>query len=303
MADKPAVASSFSDHSFDNDGNLTATGSANTYLVKTGRRIGGYYKGLRLCVRIPVTNTTASTLEVDEAGQIAIRKGGNTALTAGNLIAGCYYDFIFDDANNVLQVAPNIAATAFGLSLIGAADAAAALAILTAMGQGKHTIWVPASAMKRRTAGPATGSFSAGSTELDYLAFDASTLEDATFNVAMPKNWNEGSVSYQVYWMHPATTTNFAVMWSAYVKAYSNDDAIDGASYTTIDDKVDTGGTTNDLYISDESASTAVGTAAENDLLNFIIRRNASNGSDTLAVDAYLIGVKIFYTTNAATDA
>lgn len=104
MADKPGVATSFSDHSFDNDGNLIATGSANTYVVKTGRRIRGYYKGLRLCVRIPVTNTSASTLDVDEAGALAIRKSGNAALAAGNLVAGHYYDFIYDDANDVLQV-------------------------------------------------------------------------------------------------------------------------------------------------------------------------------------------------------
>lgn len=110
MADKPGVASSFSDHSFDNDGNLTATGSANTYVVKTGRRIQGYFKGLRLCVRIPVTNTNASTLAVDEAGVIAIRKSGNAVVAAGDLVAGVYYDFIYDDANDVLQIDPSAGA-------------------------------------------------------------------------------------------------------------------------------------------------------------------------------------------------
>lgn len=191
----------------------------------------------------------------------------------------------------------------FGRSLLTQASAAAALATLGAMGQGKHTIFVPAAAMKKRTTGPSTGAFSAGATEFDYWAFDPGTNEDVTFNVAMPKSWNEGSVSYQVYWTHPATVTNFGVVWAGFVKAYSNDDAMDGASYTTIGAVADTGGTTSDLYIADESASTAVGSAAENDLLNFIIRRNATDGNDSLTVDAYLIGVKIFYTTNAATDA
>lgn len=167
---------------------------------------------------------------------------------------------------------------------------------------GKQTIWVPAAAMKKRSTGPSSGAFSAGSTEFDYFAFDAGTAEDATFTVAMPKSWDEGSVSFQVYWLHPATVTNFGVVWQGFVKAYSNDDAIDGASYTTIASVTDTGGTTSDLYISDESAATAVGSAAEGDLLNFIIRRLATDGSDTLAVDAYLIGVKILFTTNAVTD-
>lgn len=167
---------------------------------------------------------------------------------------------------------------------------------------GKETIWVPAVAMKV-IGNPNFAAFAAGATNFNYIAFDASASEDATFMVAMPKSWNEGSVSYQVYWLHPATTTNFAVFWEAFVKAYSNDDAIDGASYTAIGSVTDTGGTTSDLYISDESASTAVGSAAEGDLLNFIIRRNGGNGADTLAVDAYLIGVKIHFTTNAPTDA
>lgn len=173
---------------------------------------------------------------------------------------------------------------------------------VTTVGAGKQTIWVPATAMKARTVGPSAGAFSAGSTEFDYFAFDAATIEDATFNVAMPKSWNEGSISYQVYWMHPATTTNFQVVWSMYAQCYSNDEAISGVAYSTIDDKTDTGGTTNDLYISDESNSVSI-SGVEGDLVNFIIRRLATSGSDTLAVDAYLIGVKVFFTTNANTDA
>lgn len=171
------------------------------------------------------------------------------------------------------------------------------------VGTGKQTIWVPASAMKIRTIGPATGSFSAGSTQFDYLAFDPGTNEDATFTVAMPKGWDHTTaVTYLAYWLHPATTTNFGVVWEMFAKAYSDDDAIDGASYTSLGTVTDTGGTTSDLYISTEGAGAAVSGAAQNDLVNFIIRRVGGNGSDTLAVDAYLIGVKVLYTTNANVD-
>lgn len=104
MADKPGVSPSFTDHCFDNDGDLTATGLVNAYVVLTGRRIFGGFKGLRLCVRIPITNTGATTLKIDEASVLDVRKSGNTALAAGDLVAGVYYDFIYDDANNVLQV-------------------------------------------------------------------------------------------------------------------------------------------------------------------------------------------------------
>jgi hypothetical protein len=45
------------------------------------------------------------------------------------------------------------------------------------------------------------------------------------------------------------------------------------------------------------------GTPAADDFVWFEVFRNATSGGDTLAVDARLHGVKIFYTINASTDA
>jgi hypothetical protein len=173
----------------------------------------------------------------------------------------------------------------------------------TVVGSGKQTFWVPATAMKIRTVGPAIGSFSASSTQFDYLAFDPTNAEDATFTIAMPKSWDEGTFTFQAYWMHPATVTNFGVAWQMFAKSYSNDDIIDGATYGGGDIVVDTGGTTNDLYISNESTTVESDTPAENDLVNFIIRRLTTDGGDTMAVDAFLIGLRMHYITNANTDA
>jgi hypothetical protein len=61
---------------------------------------------------------------------------------------------------------------------------------------------------------------------------------------------------------------------------------------------------TTDIMISAEtSAITASNSPAEGDQLVVQVYRDASNGSDTLASDAKLIAVKLFITTNAATDA
>lgn len=175
---------------------------------------------------------------------------------------------------------------------------------ITTVGAGKHSVWLPKGSWKARSVGPSSGSFNAGSTDFDYWAFDNTVNEDITFTFAMPKSVDESAgISFRVYWMHPATVTNFATIWQMFAKAYSNDDAIDGASYTTIASVTDTGGTTSDLYISDESSSTAIGSLAEGDLVNLILRRNATDGSDNLAVDAYVIGVMLFINTNANTDA
>lgn len=104
------------DHEFDNDGALILTGSAGAYVATTARKIKGYYEGLRLCGRANHTNPGASTITVDEAGTVAIRAKGNTALVGGEIIDGGFYDFIYDIANNVVQVgaAPLLPLTSSG---------------------------------------------------------------------------------------------------------------------------------------------------------------------------------------------
>jgi hypothetical protein len=170
---------------------------------------------------------------------------------------------------------------------------------------GQHTIWIPASAMTPNTTnGPASSSLESASNFVmtPYLAFDASTEEFAQFAVQMPKGWNEGTVIAQYIWTHPATVTNFGVVWGIEGLALANDDALDTAWGTEVV-VADTGGTTSDVYISDESAVvTVAGSPAAEEYVNFRITRVVGNGSDTMAVDAYLIGVKVHYTTDAMTD-
>lgn len=170
---------------------------------------------------------------------------------------------------------------------------------------GQQTIWVPAGAMTPTT----TNGAASGSTELatndvmvKYLAFDATTFESAQFMIQMPKSWNEGSIIAQFVWTHPSTTTNFGVFFGLNARAFSNDDAMD-AAWSASGTVSDTGGTTSDCYISAEtSAFTPDGTPAAEDLVAFRVYRDPTDGSDTMAVDAYLIGVKIHYTTDAAKD-
>ena len=305
MAEKPGIGSNAADHEFDQDGDLITAGSANAYTVKTARRILGNYRGLRFCARASFTNSAAATMQVDEAPAIPIRKAGNVALTGGEIISGQYYDFIYDDANDVWEgIGPF--ATAFGLSLLSAANAAAALTALGAAGQGKQTIWVPAEAMSGTTSGgnPPLGFLDGGGTIVaPYRAFDATTEEWVYIKIGMPKNWNEGTISVVFYWAHPATATNFNVVWRILPIAYSDADVIGSGSFGS-GQVTDTGGTTNALYISPETSGITIGNSPiENDMVIWRIGRLATDGADTLAVDAFLFGIKIFYTTNAANDA
>jgi hypothetical protein len=171
---------------------------------------------------------------------------------------------------------------------------------------GQQTIWVPAGAMTPTT----TNGAASGSTELatndimlKYLAFDAATQEKAQVMIQMPKGWDEGTIIAQFVWTHPSTTTNFGVTWGIRAVAFANDDAMDAGFGGTAREVVGTGGTTSDCYITSEtSAMTVAGTPGAEELVCFEIYRAATHGSDTLAVDAYLIGVKIHYTTDAAKD-
>lgn len=196
--------------------------------------------------------------------------------------------------------------TSYAREILDDANAATMLATLTARGQGKETIWIPASAMIARTtngAASGTAEMTTNKNMVKTLDFDASTQEFAQFEIAMPKSWNNGTVTFQPVWSHASTTTNFGVVWALQAVATSDDDALDVA-FGTEQASTDTGGTTNDRYIGPESSAiTIAGTPATGDVVQFQINRTVADGSDTLAVDARLHGIKLYITTNAATDA
>ena len=171
---------------------------------------------------------------------------------------------------------------------------------------GKRQVWIPASAMTPRlTNGPAEGSIETTTNKINIrsLDFDATTAEYAQFNWRMPKSWNEGTVSFLPVWSHASTTTNFGVAWALAGVAISNDDALD-AAMGTAQTSIDTGGTTDDLYEGPESSAITIGgTPAEGDLVVFEVSRLPANGSDTMAIDARLIGIVLCWTPNAVNDA
>lgn len=173
--------------------------------------------------------------------------------------------------------------------------------------QGKQAIYISAAAMRPTSASGCgqleVAATSAGHPDIAALPFDPGTDEFAQFSMVMPKKWNAGTMTARFHWVHGATTTNFAVVWGIQALAVGNDDTID-AAYGTAVTVTDTGGTTNDLYTSDEtSVMTAAGSPVKEDLVYFRVYRDADAGGDTLAVDAKLIGVTLFVTTDADTDA
>ncbi len=171
---------------------------------------------------------------------------------------------------------------------------------------GKETIWVPSSAMF----GPTTNGADAEQVEttatrpdMKVFDFDASTKQYTQFSIAMPKSWNEGTLTYQVYWS-PSTTNTGDAIFGLQGVAVADNDTIDVA-YGTAINVTDAGiGTVEDQQISSESsAMTVAGSPAAGELSYFQFFRDAADGSDTFTGECRVLGIKIFYTTDAANDA
>ena len=205
---------------------------------------------------------------------------------------------ITDAANGDITIAPNGTGVA---KAVDAGDNTGAIKIA-----GKETMWVPASAMYGATTNGADAQqveTTATRPDLKVLDFDKDTDEFAQFSVAFPKSWNEGTITYQVYWTPGSTNTGDCIFGLQGV-ACADNDTIDVA-YGTAVNVTDAGiGTVEDQQISAESgAVTIAGSPAAGEITYFQLFRDANAGGDTFTSDARVIGVRIFFTTDAANDA
>lgn len=171
---------------------------------------------------------------------------------------------------------------------------------------GRETLWVPAiSIVPRTTNGPEIASAEGGTNKVMYstLNFDASTIEYAQFVARMPKSWDRGPVKAQFSWSHPATSTNYGILWCLQGAAISDGESGDPAMGAGIG-APDTGGTNGPIYITPLTGDITIGgSPAPEDYVVFQVYRNTADGSDTLAVDGRLHGITLYFNTNEPTDA
>jgi len=162
---------------------------------------------------------------------------------------------------------------------------------------GKETIWVPATAMFAVNGQSMTVTGSVWKS----MDFDQSSIEDAAFQIAMPKSWNKGTITFRAFWT--AASGSGVVVWQLFGLARADGDVIGSGSYGGQDSQ-DTLIAATDMHVSPESSAITIGDSpGDNEIVHFILRRNASNASDTLNADALLYGIQIFFTTNLSTDA
>jgi len=170
---------------------------------------------------------------------------------------------------------------------------------------GKESIWVPALAMYPNSTsgcGDLAQVELSNGPEIKTLDFDKDSDEFAQFAVAFPKSWNEGTVTFQAFFTADTTNTG-TTAWGLSGVAIADDDSINTAFGTQVVATAKAmSGTANDLAVANESgAVTIAGSPSVNEEVFFQISRDVS--ADSLTADAKLLGIKLFFTTDAANDA
>ena len=268
------------------DINVTPKGTGDVVLAGDTVKVGDSGAAATL------TSNGAGTLTVTTGGASDLILNTNSGTNSGNIT-------ITDAADGDITISPNGTGVA---KAVDGGDNTSAIKIA-----GKETIWVPASAMYP---GSTSGCADLTQTEitsdinrpvLKNLAFDKDSDESAQFSIAFPKSWNEGTITFQPYFTANSTNTGTALFMLKGI-AISDNDAISQDFGTAQGTAKAHSGTANDLDVGAESSAiTIAGSPAAGDQVFFQIFRDVSG--DSLTADALLLGIKIFFTTDAANDA
>lgn len=278
-----------------------------------------------------ITAHTAGTFATDLAAGKWVIVGGAGSLTAsglpftptGTLAATNVQSAIAEASLEALQKSANLsdlASPATALASLGAVaktgdtlsgaltlagnPSSALHAVPRQYVTGRQTVWVPAGAMRPRSSNPCgslvSAAVGAGQADLTYLSFDPSSTQYAQFSIAMPKGWNEGTVSAQFVWSGGGSGN---CVWGLQAAAYGDGDAM-AVSFGTAQEVVDSYIGVNVMSISAETGAITIGnTPAELDTVVFQVYRNAPHASDTMSTANALLGVRLYFTTDAPTDA
>jgi hypothetical protein len=314
-------------------GQTTFTGSDNDSqtMAYTAGRIDVYLNGSRLNVTddYVATNGTSVVLQSGaQAGDSLVVVAHGTVNLASNILSG---DLDLNGNELILDVDGDTTITAdtddqIDIKIAGADDfqftandfsvlsgstlnidsggTIACAGTLSTGFVGKQTMWVPATAMNPTVSNGCSAitavETTSGRPDLQVLDFDKDSDEFAQFSVAFPKAWNAGTVTFQVYWAGIAATSD--VDWMVDAVAVSNNTTIDVAYGTAVVVTDNAQGAVEELNVSAESgALTIAGSPGDDEVVFFRIGRDVSG--DAMAGDARLLGVKIFFTTDALTDA
>ena len=311
----------------------TDSGSANTYAIALTPAVTAYVAGQVFHFKAGNTNTGASTLNVNALGTKNIKKRNDQDPAAGDIEEDAIISVIYDGTS--FQMISQLGTSAGSMSsftltgdsgsnqsivdgntvdiaggtgidtVVGATDTVTVSVDSTIKKVGKETIWVPAVSMYPNTtngcAAIAQTELSNGP-EIKTLDFDKDSDEFAQFAIAFPKSWNEGTVTFQAFFTANTTNTG-TTLWVVNAVALADNGDLNTAFGTAVGPAAKAmSGTANDLAVTAESgAITIAGSPSTDEYVFFQIMRDVSG--DDLTADAKLLGIKLFFTTDAANDA
>lgn len=182
-----------------------------------------------------------------------------------------------------------------GASIDGYVTTATANSTYALATQVSSSVWVGAGEFIPRSTNGAGVNSSETSTHkrnYDTLDFDAgATEEGGDVLLVLPDNYAGGTITVTFYWT--ADSGSGTVIWKCAARSFENDTALDTATGTA-QSSTDTLITAGDMHISPAtSAITIAGSPAARTPIGFTVTRDSA--TDTLAVDARLIGIEINY--------
>jgi hypothetical protein len=285
-------------------------GGAYTLTVKTASGTGVIIpQGGVQYVYCDGTNVEAATLGITNDGTKLLDTNGNELITL-TTVASAVNEFTISNA--ATSNGPQLEATGgdsnVDIELIPKGTGVVKSGSVPVVIAGVHSVPIPATGMYTTTTNGAAAGSSESSTNAVMIKtwdFDTSTAEYVQFQVPMPKSWkHDSTITAKFYWSHAATSSNFGVSWGIQALGFGDSDALDGTAWPTGIVVDDTGGTTDDVFVSAAtSAITPGGTLAAEDIVIFRVYRDVADSNDNMAIDARLHAVKLDITTDLGNDA
>ena len=271
-----------------NDGDIGSTGATDAMQISSGGIV-----------------TFKDDIKIKDGGTIGVASAATAITIASTGIVTFVDDIVIKDTGTIGSSTTPAAVSIAGDGTVNLATAGATVNSAVIKTAGTETIYVPASAMYPASTNGCAAltqvEGTAGRPELKCLDFDPSSDENAQFTVAFPKSWNAGTITFRAFFTVTGTNSG-TVSWALSGGSIADNGVIDTAFGTAVAPTAKAhSGTSNDIDVTATSGAVTIANAADDTMTFFNIMRDVS--ADNQSGDARLLGIQIFYTTNAATDA
>jgi len=170
-----------------------------------------------------------------------------------------------------------------------------------ALSMGKNTYWIPGLAMAVRTTngGTQTSNETASNKIMEKsVSFSPTTTQFAQWTIGLPKAYNLGTITWDLDWLCTSTGN---VVFGLQAVGIGDGDTFDATFGTAIETTDNVLSITQKMKTA-ESSPVTISSIAAGDLAVFQLYRNATSTGNTATSAARVLGLRLYFTTNAADD-